>query len=58
MLDYAYYHIAELLAFGALVLVIFAIARMAEVGPVLALVVAIVPAAVAWYFYIHGMGSF
>ena len=58
MLDYAYYHAAELLAFGALVLVIFAIARMAEASPPLALVVAVVPAAAAWYFYTHGLSSF
>jgi len=57
MLDYAYYHDAELLAFGALVLVIFAIARMAQASPLLASVIAVVPAVVAWYFYTRGMGA-
>jgi hypothetical protein len=55
MQDFLYYHRVDLPVYAAIALVVFAVARVANASPALALVFAAVPVATAWMYFNYGL---
>jgi hypothetical protein len=50
MVDFLMFHAAEVTIYISAMLIVFVLARLVSVGPVLALIIAITPAGVAWVY--------
>ena len=50
MVDFLMVHAAEVTIYTSAILIVFALARLVNAGPVLALIIAAIPVGVAWVY--------
>ena len=50
MVDFLMFHAAEVTIYTSAILIVFALARLVNAGPVLALIIAAIPVGVAWIY--------